>query len=175
MKEQGPSIQDIIHIAAFAALIAAGSILVIPLGPVPLTLQTMLVALAGLILGPRNAVLAFLLYLLAGMLGMPVFAVGKAGLGVLFGPTGRYLFGFIIMAWICGVAGRKKALWLAAALLLLGLAAAHACGIAMLCFTLKRSLVQACAIDAVFLPGDLAKACMALAIWRMLQKKKAHA
>ena len=62
-----------------------------------------------------------------------------------------------------------------AALLLFGLAAAHACGIAMLCFTLKRSLVQACAIDAVFLPGDLAKACMALAIWRMLQKKNAHA
>ncbi len=172
--DQEQQIRDIIHTAAFAALIAAGSVLVIPLGPVPVTLQTMLIAVTGLLLGPKKALLACLLYLLAGTLGLPVFAGGKAGLGVLAGPTGGYLLGFIPMVWLCGAAGRQKTLWLTAALMLLGLAAAHACGIAMLCATLKRSLAQAFAIDAVFIPGDIIKTFAAIVIWRSYRKMMRH-
>lgn len=66
-----------------------------PLAPnVPITLQTLWVYLAGIVLGPVWAGVAFALYLAAGLIGLPVFAGGHAGLGVLLGPTGGFLVGF---------------------------------------------------------------------------------
>ncbi|MFB6102779.1 MAG: biotin transporter BioY [Haloplanus sp.] len=74
-----------------------------PLAPnVPITLQTLWVYLAGIVLGPVWAGVAFTLYLLAGLIGLPVFAGGNAGLGVLLGPTGGFLFGFPLAAMTIG-------------------------------------------------------------------------
>ena len=74
-----------------------------PLAPnVPITLQTLWVYLAGLVLGPLWAGVAFVLYLLAGLIGLPVFAGGNAGLGVLLGPTGGFLVGFPLGAMAIG-------------------------------------------------------------------------
>ncbi|WP_338740167.1 biotin transporter BioY [Haloplanus salilacus] len=74
-----------------------------PLAPnVPITLQTLWVYLAGVVLGPVWAGVAFALYLLAGLLGLPVFAGGNAGLGVLLGPTGGFLVGFPLAAVTVG-------------------------------------------------------------------------
>lgn len=75
-----------------------------PLVPsVPITLQTVWVFLAGLLLGPLWAGVAFVLYLLAGLVGLPVFAGGNAGLGVLLGPTGGFLVGFVVAAVVVGL------------------------------------------------------------------------
>jgi biotin transport system substrate-specific component len=77
--------------------------LVHPLAPnVPITLQTLWVYLAGVVLGPLWAGVAFVLYLLAGLIGLPVFAGGNAGLGVLLGPTGGFLVGFPLAAMTIG-------------------------------------------------------------------------
>ncbi|MFB6256109.1 MAG: biotin transporter BioY [Haloplanus sp.] len=74
-----------------------------PLAPnVPITLQTLWVYLAGVVLGPLWAGVAFTLYLLAGLVGLPVFAGGNAGLGVLLGPTGGFLVGFPLAAMTIG-------------------------------------------------------------------------
>jgi biotin transport system substrate-specific component len=74
-----------------------------PLAPnVPITLQTLWVYLAGVVLGPVWAGVAFTLYLLAGLIGLPVFAGGNAGLGVILGPTGGFLIGFPLAAMIIG-------------------------------------------------------------------------
>jgi biotin transport system substrate-specific component len=74
-----------------------------PLAPnVPITLQTLWVYLAGIVLGPLWAGVAFTLYLLAGLVGLPVFAGGNAGLGVLLGPTGGFLVGFPLAAMTIG-------------------------------------------------------------------------
>jgi biotin transport system substrate-specific component len=74
-----------------------------PLAPnVPITLQTLWVYLAGIVLGPLWAGVAFTLYLLAGLIGLPVFAGGNAGLGVLLGPTGGFLVGFPLAAMAIG-------------------------------------------------------------------------
>ncbi|WP_248895689.1 biotin transporter BioY [Haloplanus halobius] len=74
-----------------------------PLAPnVPITLQTLWVYLAGIVLGPLWAGVAFTLYLLAGVVGLPVFAGGNAGLGVLLGPTGGFLIGFPLAAMTIG-------------------------------------------------------------------------
>ncbi|MFD1633467.1 biotin transporter BioY [Haloplanus ruber] len=74
-----------------------------PLAPnVPITLQTLWVYLAGVVLGPLWAGVAFTLYLLAGLVGLPVFAGGNAGLGVVLGPTGGFLIGFPLAAMTVG-------------------------------------------------------------------------
>lgn len=80
--------------ALFAALIAAGAFVTIPLGPVPFTMQVFFVLLAGMVLGPRLGVLAVATYLCLGLVA-PVYAGATSGLGVLLGPTGGYLWGFL--------------------------------------------------------------------------------
>ena len=103
--------------ALFTALIAVGGLVALPFGPVPFTLQVFFVLLAGLVLGPRLGALACALYLLLGLVA-PVYAGGTSGLGVLFGPTGGYLFGFVLAPLVAGLlagrAGRRFRLLLAA-------------------------------------------------------------
>jgi biotin transport system substrate-specific component len=74
----------------------------VPGSPVPVTLQTLAVLVAGILLGPRQAVLAVAAYLVAGALGFPLFAGRAAGLDVLAGPTGGFLIGFLPAAWLAG-------------------------------------------------------------------------
>ncbi len=83
-----------------AALLASSAWISFPIGTVPLTLQVFVVVLIALLLTPGRAAAAVGVYLLLGALGAPVFAGGRAGLGVLFGPTGGYLFGFLFGAML---------------------------------------------------------------------------
>lgn len=96
-----------IYAPIFAVLTAAGAWLAIPIDPVPITLQTLFVTLAGLLLAPAQAALAMGLYVLMGVVGLPVFSDGKSGLGVLTGPTGGYLVGFIVAAWVMALLSVK--------------------------------------------------------------------
>lgn len=94
--------RELVQTALIAALLCAVGLLAIPLGitPVPLTFQVFIVVLAALLLSPSMAATAVGIYLLLGAAGVPVFAGGKAGLGVLAGPTGGFLIGFMIGAFI---------------------------------------------------------------------------
>ncbi|MDR0719863.1 MAG: biotin transporter BioY [Treponema sp.] len=95
--------------ALFAALISAGAFISIPIGPVPIVLQNLIALLAGLILGPFLGGAAVALFLLAGILNLPVFAGGTGGIARLLGPTGGYLAGYFIMAVAAGlIAGRPR-------------------------------------------------------------------
>lgn len=104
MKLQKNYIKRMMFAALFAALTAAVSPIKIPLGftPVPITLQTLMVLLAGALLGANLGALSQFLYVLVGTLGLPVFAGGGSGFGALFGPSGGYLFGFIAAAYVVG-------------------------------------------------------------------------
>src|SRR3712207_2155280 len=93
---------------AFAAALAAASQIAIPLPgtPVPITLQPLVVVLAGLLLGPRAAAASMVTYLAAGALGLPVFApVGAPGVARLVGPTGGYLLAYPAAAVVAAVLG----------------------------------------------------------------------
>ncbi len=95
--------------ALFTALLSVSAYIAIPVGSVPFTLQVYVVLLAGMILGPRLGTLSVIAYLLLGLVA-PVYSGGTSGLGVLFGPTGGYLFGFVAAALVTGlVAGRPGA------------------------------------------------------------------
>ncbi len=87
---------DLAYIAVFAVLIAACSWISIP-AVVPFTLQTFAVFLTVLLLGGKKGTLAILVYLLLGAVGAPVFAGFSGGLSTLFGSTGGYLVGFLII------------------------------------------------------------------------------
>lgn len=91
-------LQRMIYLPLFAALIALLSILVIPTPAAPVTLQTLGVLLAVGLLGGQQGTMAVLLYLLLGAVGLPVYAGMQGGVGVLLGPTGGYLFGFLVTA-----------------------------------------------------------------------------
>lgn len=95
--------------ALFTALLSASAYFAVPIGAVPLTMQVFVVLLAGMMLGPRLAALSVVAYLLLGLVA-PVYSGGTAGLAILFGPTGGYLFGFILAALVTGAAaGRHSA------------------------------------------------------------------
>lgn len=85
--------------ALLAALLAASSLFALRLGPVPLTLQVFVVVLVALLLTPAQAALAVGVYLIEGAVGLPVFAGMLGGMGVLVGPTGGYLWGFLVGAF----------------------------------------------------------------------------
>jgi len=90
---------DLVYIALFAVLIAVCSWIAVP-AAVPFTLQTFAVFLAEGLLGGKRGTLAVLVYVLLGAVGIPVFAGFGAGIGVLLGPTGGYLLGFLLSALI---------------------------------------------------------------------------
>ncbi len=98
-------------VALFGALIAVSSYISIPLpfSPTPLTLQTLVILLCGLLLSARYAVSATALWLAMGAIGLPVFSGGKAGIATVFGPTGGYIFGFVIAAGVIALLRGKEA------------------------------------------------------------------
>lgn len=120
--------RDIALVSVFAALVVVLSLVPgIPVGPagVPITLQTLGIMLAGLVLGPWRGVAAVAVFVAMGLAGLPVFSGGAGGLGVLGGPTAGYILGWLPGTVVTGVLaavalrrarGRLPALILAAAL-----------------------------------------------------------
>jgi biotin transport system substrate-specific component len=86
----------------FAVLVAIGAQIEIPNQPVPFTLQTFFVLSAGALLGKRGAAMSMSLYLILGVIGLPVFSGGAFGLAKILGPTGGYLLAFPIAAFAVG-------------------------------------------------------------------------
>ncbi len=104
-------IAKILWIVTFAVFTAIAAQIEIPLRPVPLTLQTFIVLLAGAFLGKRNGFVSMSIYLLSGIAGLPVFAEASSGLHVLFGPTGGYLLAFPFAASAIGYLVSLRHTW----------------------------------------------------------------
>ncbi|MEY3047872.1 MAG: hypothetical protein RL424_1194 [Pseudomonadota bacterium] len=192
------STRDVVNVALFAALIALFGLVPridLPfLAGVPITVQTLGVMLAGLLLGPRLAALSVLLFLFMVLLGAPFLSGGRGGLGVLFGPTVGFLLGWIPGALIVGLiySGLTQAsstnakyrtprrgfsLFLAAALasFLGGVLVVYALGIPMLAWRANMALDQAAAVTLAFLPGDILKLLVAASIVRALHSPPVYA
>lgn len=93
--------RELVFAGLFAALITLGTFIRIPIGADFYTLQFLFTLLAGLVLGEKLGAFAVGMYVLMGLIGLPVFASG-GGIAYLFKPTFGYLAGFIIQAWFCG-------------------------------------------------------------------------
>ena len=168
------AIHRLVWTALLAALIAAGAFIAIPLplSPVPVTLQTLFIVLAGLILGPKYGVFAVLLYIIAGAFGLPIFSGGKGGVGVLFGPTGGYFAGFIVSVLISAKA-RNLSLLPANLLCFVGLMLLLSLGSLRLAQVLNIPVSQGFALGLVpFVPGGILKTFCALAIFKFLRANR---
>jgi biotin transport system substrate-specific component len=157
------SLRQMVYSSLFAALIIVGGYLSLPLpvSPVPLVLADFFMLLAGLTLGATGGGIAVALFILLGLMGLPVFAGGKAGLGVLFGPTGGFIPGYLIgtlgAGWVAhwgGVSRLKDGLAIG-----LGFVALFSCGIGWLAISQQLSVTKAIAVGLLpFLPGTVIKA-----------------
>ena len=168
MSDRSTSARDVALIAVFAALIAAFALVpAIPVGPlgVPITLQTLGVALTGLILGPWRGFAATALYLAVGFAGLPVFAGGAAGLGVFAKPSIGYLLSFPLAAAVAGALAtwftrrglRNHYLWFFIAGLTASILVIHPMGILGMSIVAQIDLAKAALIDLAYWPGDIVK------------------
>jgi biotin transport system substrate-specific component len=152
--------------ALFAALIAAGTFVSIPLpfSPVPIAIQNLFCVLAGLVLGPVMGAAATALYLLAGIIGAPVFAGASGGIARLLGPTGGFLAGYLLGGCTAGLIagfprpGKKTALWRIIAAALAGFLVVYLPGVAWLKLSTGRTWAASIAGGFLpFIPGDIVK------------------
>ncbi|HHX77858.1 MAG TPA: biotin transporter BioY [Firmicutes bacterium] len=167
-------IKKMVLAALFAALTAIGAFLTVPLEPVPFTFQVFFVLLAGTLLGTRYGVLSQATYIMLGMVA-PVYSGGASGPGVLFGPRGGYLFGFVVAAYIVGLITRgghqnEKVLIRYFIAMLAGVVTIHLGGIISLMLVLEFNFSQALMTGAVFFLLDILKACLAAPLALKLRK-----
>ena len=162
----------------FAALISAGAFIVIPFGPVPIVLQNLFTLLAALVLGPVYGSLSVALFLAAGAIGVPVFANNGTPMGIarIIGPTGGYLFGYLLGAFVAGLIagtprqGEKKIMWRIIIAASAGTLTVYLPGLFRLKFEFD-TWRQTLAIGLVpFIAGDLLKSAIAVLIAPRLRR-----
>ncbi|MDJ0458044.1 biotin transporter BioY [Arthrobacter sp. NQ7] len=161
--------QSLSLVAVFAALIAASAIVPgVPVGSfgVPITLQTLAVMVTGLVLGGSRAAAAVALYLVVAFAGLPIFSGGRAGVAVLAGGSAGYIVGFLLAAFLVGIAAeqiirrvpaKRRGLWFFLAAVVVTVVASHLLGVLGMMINLKLSWQTAFASDLIFYPGDIVK------------------
>jgi biotin transport system substrate-specific component len=173
-------------VLATALTAAAAQVSVpLPFTSVPFTLQPMVVLLAGAALGARAGAVSQILYLLAGLAGLPVFAASPVlpqGAARLIGPTAGYLLSYPFAAWTAGALasrGRDHRYLTSFAAMIAGLAVIFACGVLWLAVWPPKPLGLAGALAAGFYPfllADLAKLAIAAAVlptaWRLIGDRR---
>jgi biotin transport system substrate-specific component len=161
---------------AFAGLTVVGANIVIPLSPVPVTMQTLFVLLAGAAIGRGWGSLSQGLYLVLGVCGLPLFAGGAAGLAALAGPTGGYLVSFLVAPFVvASLLRRSNGIAWQVFSFAVGKAVILALGVAHLTLFYTHDLAQSLAVGALpFLPGAVFKIAAAVSIHRSSQALIAH-
>ena len=150
----------------------------IPISPVPISLASMAVYLAVTVLGMKLGTLSCLIYLLLGLVGLPVFSGGSAGAAKLFGPTGGYLVGYLFLALIAGAfVGRYtenkwKSIAFAALGMVLGTMVLYALGTAWLAYSAGMDFQAALWAGVIpFIPGDLVKMVIAVLLGSAVRRR----
>jgi biotin transport system substrate-specific component len=168
---------SIVYVAMFAAVITICAQIQIP-ATVPFTLQTLGVFVAAGMLGWKRGTLSVLVYILLGLVGLPVFAGFTGGVGVLFGLTGGYIIGFLFTAFIVGIMSEKlgRKLWVLAVSMVLGLLACYVFGTAWFMVIYNTSMGSMSLVTALgmcvvpFLPFDALKIAAAVVLVNRLSK-----
>jgi len=169
-----------IYASLFAALIAAGAFISVPIGPVPIVLQNMFVLLAGLFLGWKWGLASVSIYIFAGILGLPVFSSGGGGIGHVMGPTGGYLLSYIPAVILVGIVSNQpslreskeenRRLFPDLIAMVLGSSVVYCGGVPWLKIVTGMSWDKAIAIGMVpFIIGDFIKIAAAVPIVRTLR------
>jgi biotin transport system substrate-specific component len=164
--------KDMIIASLFAALTIVGGYISIPIGTIPITLQYLFVALSGILLGGRLGALSQLLYVLLGLIGLPVFSGGAGGIATVLKPSFGYLIGFVISAYVIGRLSEnyeKPKLTSLLLITIIGNLMVYVIGVTYMYFIINIYLGKAITIGMalktgfiIFVPGDIIK-CMLVA------------
>lgn len=170
----GAIVRDVVLVIAAAALtgVAAQVSIPLPFTPVPISLQTLTVLLSGAALGPVRGGLGMLLYLVAGMAGVPWFSEQQSGFAF---PSFGYIVGFVVAAVVVGELARRRAdrtILGTAAMMVVGNLVIYVLGVTWLAVSLGVDLPTALGLGAVpFLVGDALKIALAAgllpAAWKL--------
>ncbi len=170
--------REITLISLFSALTAIGAFISIPLGPVPITLQTLFVLLAGFLLSPRSAALSQIVYIGIGLAGVPIFSGFTGGFQAILKPSFGFLVGFVIASIIASVLSKKNhtpvGIFVAGAVATLSM---YMIGIPYMAFILNHVMDGGFSFMGIlnmglflFLPGDLLKLVIATYLGKRLRK-----
>jgi biotin transport system substrate-specific component len=166
--------------ASLLMILAARASIYLPFTPVPITLQTLVVMLAGATLGSRRGALAMLLYLAEGATGLPVFAGGGGILYLLFAPTAGYLWSYPLAAFAVGYLcehNLDRSILTSILAMLPGTCIIYVLGVSWLAIVAHLSLWQAFSAGMLpFIPGDLIKVVIAAILmpvaWQIIRRLK---
>jgi len=170
------STRDLLITALFTALTAVGGIMSIPLGPIPITLQTFFVILSGLILGAKLGALSQITYVVLGLVGLPIFSGGYGGLGAIVRPSFGFLIGYIVAAYVIGKLTEKdKSLSKIIYSVILGSFVIYIIGVPYFYFIFTNYLGKSINFYSAlkfacipFIPGDIIKAVIAITLAKKL-------
>lgn len=160
--------------AIMAALMCILGPMSVPIGPIPISLTNLVIYLTVYLLGTKKACISYLVYMLLGAVGLPVFSGFAGGIGKLAGPTGGYLVGFIFMTVICGVIMerfQRKAIptWLG---MVLGTLVAYLFGTVWFVVQTQSAVMYALtACVFPFIPFDLIKITIAILLGKAVRKR----
>lgn len=174
-KNSGDTIVELTMAALHTAVlcILAPHTLYLPFSPVGITLGSFLLYLTGLLLGPKLGCISVVLYLCMGFVGLPVFSGYTAGVGVLLGPTGGFLLGYLfcvaIVGGFSGKAGKKKGITFFVTGMIAGTLILYITGTLWFCFIYGdgasfRDAAVACVLP--FLPFDIVKIVLATVLYK---------
>lgn len=156
---------SMVLMALFAAITCVLAPVSIPIGPVPISITMLILFISVYVMGWKRGIITYLVYLLIGIVGLPVFSGWEGGPGKLAGPTGGYLIGFIPMIFVCGLAIEKgytmsRAAGIAVSVsgMAAGTAIAYAFGTVWFCLSTGTGAMAALTMCVFpFLIGDAAK------------------
>lgn len=167
-------VKELSLIALFPAMLAATAGISIPFGGLPnITLQTLFVFLAALVLGPKKGSLSIIVYILIGAMGVPVFAGYKGGIGVLTSNSGGFIFGFVFSVIFIGFMKNvnfliNKDISLFAILVFANIII-YVSGAAYIAFLINASIVSVLATFGLYIIGDLLKIVIVLHVYNRIR------
>lgn len=167
------SIYTLTMIAVMTAVTCILAPLSISIGPIPISFTNLAIYFALYLLGWKKGTVSYLVYLLIGIVGLPVFSGFVGGIGKFLGPTGGYIVGFIPMAIIAGILiDRFKNRWIHLLGMLVGTAICYAFGTAWYCLQTGSTLVPALGLCVFpFIPGDLVKMIAAMLLGPVIRER----
>lgn len=168
------NIRTMAEIAIFTAFMCIISPIALPIGPVPITLGTFAINLAAYVFGWKKAALSCLLYLLLGIVGLPVFSGFTGGIGKVLGPTGGYMIGYLAITLFGGYFSEKANRKIVPSVLALlgGAVLNYAFGTLWLAWQAGMSFVSALLVAVVpFLVGDVIKVLLAVLVGNPIYKR----
>ncbi|WP_297810407.1 biotin transporter BioY [uncultured Finegoldia sp.] len=168
--------KELIKAALFAALIIVGSYLIVPLYPVPISLQSLFAIASGYYLKKNYSNISVALYIILGLIGLPVFAGGKGGIQTVFSPTFGYLIGFLLQTFYVKYQKRNLSTAKLFFMFIIASLIIYACGVVYMGFyfkfTNKHFDIMKLLFTGmiIFIPGDVLKAVLFSFVTKRIEK-----